>query len=160
MEVMLCAQWAIICILKDDAVKQSSDSHNFHQLYANTLKFLKQNKSIKDSLFVVIVLGIEVVMSVDRYEGRNGAINFILQLALSSELSERKRSIILQTVDVVPCLLFFWQGKQKLINIISLVIENHVTEGKHVISVLQILVIIKSSLFFSSKILMLLSHFQ
>lgn len=139
MEASIFSQFTAICILKTDAFNLVSETNSFKHLHDTVSKFLNQKKTFNDSFLVVMIQGIETMILIDN--SANEAIDFLLQLLLSSEIAESERILLLLLAKkhISPVKLFLLAQK-RLIDFVSLILEKHITEERYIISILQLLV--------------------
>ena len=142
MEGNIFAHWATICVLKSDAPDLFLGTLSFGDLCELTHGFLKERKAAaSDSLFVVLIQGVRIILSLDDIHLQSEAVDFLISLLLSAEFSEPERSIIVQLAkQFVPPLQAFWQGRADLIDFMIHAMESDVNEEMHSVRVLQILV--------------------
>jgi hypothetical protein len=132
MEARLFSQWSTAYMMKNKS---------FGKLFEDTIQFLQQEKFFNDSFFFLIIKVIGMIVSEGENDANNEVMDFFVYLMLSSNISEAERNSLINLArESLPTLNMFWSLRQRLIEVVSLVIDVKITEKKQIIYVFQLLV--------------------
>ena len=134
------ARWAAVCALKADAPHLFTGEYSFHELRESTNNFMTKQKSIHDSLFVVLVHGLSVLLQLD-FADHNEVEEFLIELLLSSSFFEPERAILIQIAKTyIPAQTMFRFIKFPIVDFIRKPRGSPDTEINDTIRILQVLV--------------------
>lgn len=132
MEAKLFSKWATAYCLKTQCCEK---------LFNDTIQFLREENSFNDSFFYLIVKVIRMIISEGGNDANGLGKKFLIFLMLSSDISEAQLVTLINLArESLPTLNLFWSLRQRLIDIVSLMIDEKITEKKQIICVLQLLV--------------------
>jgi hypothetical protein len=132
MEAKLFSKWATAYCLKTQSCEK---------LFKDNIQFLQQEKFFNDSFFYLIVKVIRMIISEGENDANGEATDFLVFLMLSSNISEAQSVTLINLArETLPTLNMFWPLRRRLIEVVSLMIDEKITEKKQIICVLQLLV--------------------
>jgi hypothetical protein len=132
MEARLFSQWSTAYVLK---------RKSFGKLFQETEQFLQQEGFFNNSFFFLIIKVMGMIVSEGENDVNDAATDFLVYLMLSSDISEAERNMLINLArESLSTLNLFWSLRQRLIELVSLVIDVKIIEKKQIICVFQLLV--------------------